>query len=57
MALLQIRSALISLELPSLAALLFNRPIRELLPKFSRPTVLFDNDENNHTAFINSHQM
>ena len=39
--------------LPSLGTLLFNRPARGSLLKFSLSPVLFNNDESNHTAFIN----
>ena len=52
-ALLQIRSILISPRLQCLATLLFNRHTRGLLPKISRPPMFFDNDENNHTILIN----
>ena len=45
MALLQVRSTPVGPCLPSLAAQLFNKPARDLLPKFSRPPMLFDNDE------------
>ena len=38
--------------LPSQGPLLFNRPARGLLSKFSRPPMMFNYDENNHAAFI-----
>ena len=44
--LLQTRSTLISPGLPRLATLLFNKPTRDILPRFSRPHLLCDNHEN-----------
>ena len=55
MALLQIRSILISPWLPSLATSLFNRATKGMLSKLSRPPILFDNDEGNRTALTNRH--
>ena len=52
MALLQKRSTLIRPSLTSLATLLFSRLARGLLLKFSRPLMLFDNNESNHGAVI-----
>ena len=53
MALLQINSIPLSPWLPSLATLLFKRLARGLLPKFNRPPILCDNDENNYMTFVN----
>ena len=52
MALLQVRSTLLGHRLLCLTALLFNRPVRGLLPKFIGPPMLFDNDESNHPVLI-----
>ena len=52
MVLLQIRSTLLGPVLSSTATLLFNRPVRGLLSKFSKPLLLFGNNERNHTALI-----
>ena len=38
------------LELPSPAALLFHRPARGILPKLSRPLIVFDQDDNHYTG-------
>ena len=51
--LLQIRSTPISPGLLSLAMLMFKRPSRGLLLRLSRPPLLHDNDESNHTALTN----
>ena len=50
---LQILSTLISLGLKSPATVLFTRMPRGLLTNFTRPPVIFDNDENNHTNLMN----
>ena len=49
----KIRSILISLRLQSQVMLLFNRSSRSMLPRFSRSSIVFDNDESNHTSPIN----
>ena len=51
--LLQIRSTPISPGLLILAILLFNRMSRGILPIFSRPPIVCDNDETNYTALEN----
>ena len=53
MALLHITSTPASLWLPRPAELLFDRPARGILPKFSRLYILCDNDENNYTNLVN----
>ena len=53
MSLLQIRSTLFSPRSPSLAMLLLNSPSRGTLPRFSRPLIMCNNDESNHTALVN----
>ena len=52
MTLLQIKSTPIGPSLPRSATLLFNRPARDLLPKFCRPPVVFNNDKNKHATLI-----
>ena len=52
MSLVQIRSP-IRPGLPNPATLMFNRLARGILPKFSRPTILCNNDESNLTVLIN----
>ena len=53
MALIWIKLIPISPRLQSLATLLFNRPARGILPKFSILPVLCDNNENNHIVLVN----
>ena len=50
--LLQIRSTSIGPGLPNSAALLFSRSLGGLLPKLSRPLILFDHDNDQYTAII-----
>ena len=50
MALLQIRSILVSPRLPHLAILPFHRSTRDILTKFNREPALYNNDESNHIA-------
>ena len=52
MASLQIISTLLCPGLPRPITLLLNRAVRDLLPMFSRPSVLFYYVESNHTALI-----
>ena len=54
MSLLHIRSTPVSPRLPIPATLLFNRLARGLLPRFSGPTIICDNDDINHAALTNS---
>ena len=53
MAWLQISSTTISYGLPNMAMQLFNRPTRGILPKFSRPPILSDDDKNSHNSPVN----
>ena len=55
LALLDIRSRQLGTGLLSLSALLFKRPARGLLLKFSRITVIFDNNDN-HLAVLTKRQ-
>ena len=41
-----------ALELPCPAALMLNRLIRGLMPKLSRPPILFDHDDDHSVVFI-----
>ena len=50
MDLLQLRSTPVGASLLSLAALLFNRLPRCLLPNFSRPPMSFDSNESSHAV-------
>ena len=52
MALLWIRTMLISPRLPSLTILLFDRLTRGILPKFSRQPLLYNDDEHNSIAHL-----
>ena len=54
--LLQICSSPIGQELPSPAALLFNRPIRGLMPTFNRPPIPFDYDDGHYNTLIERQQ-
>ena len=47
LALLQIGSMPVRPGLPSSATLLFNRPIRSLMPKVSRTSTKYNQDEDN----------
>ena len=47
-ALLQIRSTLITLGLPSLATILFKQPIRGMLLKINRPPLFYNYDEDHY---------
>ena len=49
-ALLQIRSALLRAEYPSPAMMLFNRPIRSLLPEIDREPLNINTDDKNYEA-------
>ena len=51
--LLQIKSTTISTRLLSRATLMFNRPVRSILPRLSRPPLLCDNDESSLTVLMN----
>ena len=55
MALLQIRSTMISPRFPRQPTLLFNRLTRSIPPQFNRQLVLYDNDESNPTVLIYRH--
>ena len=45
MSLLEIGSTLINIRLLSQDTLLFNRPSRDILPRFSRPPIVCSTDE------------
>ena len=49
-ALLQIRSPLVGLLLPSPPTLLFSRPIRGPVPKIDRTPITCNNDKDHHTT-------
>ena len=51
-ALLQIRSTLMGHSLPSLAAILFNRPAGCSVLRFGRPPMLFADDESIDASFV-----
>ena len=53
-ALLQIEMTLLGPELPSPATLLFNHPIRGIMPIIRRPPVGVNNDEEHHEILENS---
>ena len=53
--LLQTRSTPINAVLPSLAMLLFNRPIRGLLPEMNREPIKINNDDAQYEA-LKAHQ-
>ena len=38
--------------LPRPVTLLFNRPIRGIMPKLNRPAILFDHDDDHYAALI-----
>ena len=52
-ALLQTRTTLLGQELPSPAMLLFNCPIRGIMPVMDRLPVNTDNDDEHHKAVVN----
>ena len=52
LALLQIFSTLIGQELPSPVALMFNKPVRDLMPKLIRLPILFNNNDDHYAALI-----
>ena len=52
MALLQIRSTLTIPLLPNPATLLFSSPLRRILPRCNRQSLLCDNDESNANVLI-----
>ena len=56
LALLQISSSTTGPGLLSPAALLFNRPSRSILPKLSRPSILFNQDYYQYDLLIKSDQ-
>ena len=49
---LQIHSKPIEPGLPSSAALLINRPARDILPKLTKPPVFFDQDDDHSDVLI-----
>ena len=54
LALLQICSTCTGPELLNPSTLMFNRPIRGLMPKQSRSLILFDHDHDHYSALIES---
>ena len=52
MVLLEMRSTLIGPGLPCPVTLLFNRPVRGVLPKFIRTSMVLNNDTNYQTTTI-----
>ena len=55
--LLQIRSTVIGLELPNSAMLLFNHPIRGIMPIISRLLVNSNNDEEHYETLVKIQRM
>ena len=51
MAMLQIRTTPLGQGLPSPAMLLFNHPVRGIMPIKDRPAINIDNDDEHHQTF------
>ena len=54
MAMLQIRTTPLGQGLPSPAMLLFNFPVRGIMPVMDRPPINVDNDDKNHQTLMHS---
>ena len=54
MAVLQIRTTPLGLGLPSPAVLLFNCPVRGIMPVVDRPPINVDNDDEHHQTLMHS---
>ena len=52
-ALLQIRSTTLGQALPSPATLLFNHPVRGIMPIIDRLPINTNNDDEHHTVLVN----
>ena len=52
MAMLQIRTTPLGQGLPSPAMLLFNCPVRDIMPVMDRPPINVDNDDKHHQTLM-----